>query len=153
MRLGLKSQTLLQFIGAFVDGIVSLLLGIFLSCVSSILGGLLGVVNSILTSLLGTLNSSIGSINGLIYCSLTSLLNTTYSTGKTINECLSRSNSECFNSSGNSGVIASKSLDLLGIGLQELLNLGYILLGELRIGGEELFNMLLYIDQCVLELV
>ena len=75
---GLETKTLLQFVGTIVDGIVSLLLGIFLSCVCCILGCLLGVVYCILTSLLGTLNSCVSCINGLIYSGLTCLLHATY---------------------------------------------------------------------------
>ena len=136
----LETELLLGRSSSVVDSLVGLLLGSILGVlhllVSSSLGFLYLLVGSILSLfhlLVGSIDSSILDLSGCI----------AHLFEQTADNSLWLNLGHCTNCSSYSSIVANDGLYLLFVLLQELLNLGHILLGNLRVLLDERGNLLL----------
>ena len=145
----LKTERLLSLVSSIVDGFASLLLSSILLVFYLLLSSSLGLLNLLVGSILGVFNLLVSSINSsVLYLSgsIANLLQQTFD--NSLRVYLGNSS----NGSNSSLAIASKSLHLVCILLQEILNLNYILLGKFGVLLDQRSNLLLHSSQSFLQL-
>ena len=137
----LETELLLGGSSSVVDGTGSLILCVLDSLVCLVSSGFLGILNSLSGSILSTFNGILGTLNGIGSSAFNSLLGTTDGGNQVVNEVVGRYFRDGSQSSVNGSIVAYEALHLLGILLQEVLNLCKVLLGNSGVLGNELGNL------------